>query len=138
MKAADRDFSSISVGEEASFTHTITAIEVDTFGALSGDLNPLHMDEDYARSTSHRERVVHGMFLGALMSRLVGMQLPGKRALLVRQSLDFKKEVHIGDVVTVHGCVKSKSESTRLLEVAIILQRMTEKVATGSVYVRVE
>ncbi len=138
MKAVDRDFSSIRVGEEASFTHEITAEDVDSFGKLSGDFNPLHMDSSYAATTTHKQRVVHGMFLGSLVSQLIGMQLPGKRALLLRESLDFKKAVHIGDTVTVRGTVVNKSESTRLLEIAISVESENGKVAVGSVHSRVE
>src|SRR3990167_3301720 len=109
MNTADRTFESIAIGENASLNHTITAEDVHAFAVVSGDHNQLHVDDAYAKATSFGQRVVHGMFLGALVSQLVGMHLPGKRALLMKESLEFKKPVHIGDTVTVSGTVLAKS-----------------------------
>jgi 3-hydroxybutyryl-CoA dehydratase len=136
-KATDREFSSLQVGEESGLTHSISADDVNDFASLSGDQNPLHMDDDYAAQTLHKKRVVHGMFLGALVSRLIGMQLPGVRSLLVRESLEFKKPVHIGDEVTVSGKITSKSESTRLVQVSIVIKCGDIVVATGDAHVKV-
>src|SRR3989344_6555478 len=71
--------------------HTITKEEVKKFAALSGDFNPIHTHDG----------VVHGMFLGALVSRLIGMELPGPGALMIKESLEFKKPARVGDTVTI-------------------------------------
>src|SRR3989344_3381090 len=108
MKARDRSFGSISVGERASIEHIVTEDDVRTFAKLSGDQNPLHTDEAYAKQTAFGGRVVHGMFLAALVSQLVGMELPGKRALLLKASFEFKKPVHIGETLHIEGTVGAK------------------------------
>lgn len=117
-EAKDRSFESLQVGDTASFEHSILEEELQTFAKLSGDMSPLHVDEAYAAAASYGSRVVHGMFLGALVSRLVGMELPGKRALLVSESLEFKKPVHIGETVRVEGIVMRTSAATQMVELS--------------------
>ena len=114
--AEDHSFESLQVGGSAFFEHTIAEEELNIFAQLSGDKNPLHVDDAYAAASSYGRKVVHGMFLGALVSRLVGMQLPGKRALLVSESLEFKKPAHCGQKVRVEGVVVRKSVSTQMVE----------------------
>ena len=101
-------------------------------------MNPLHVDDRYAKTTKYGRRVVHGMFLAALVSQLIGMQLPGKRSLLVSETLAFKKPVYIGDTVVVKAVTASKSSSTRLVELSISIARAAEVVAAGNAVVRVD
>jgi acyl dehydratase len=137
IAAVDREFHSLKVGEVASLTHRITDADVDSFASLSGDRNPLHVDDDFAAKTSFKKRVVHGMFLGALVSQLIGMQLPGRRSLLVRESLEFKMPAHIGDEVTVTGTLASRSDSTRLVQITFVINRGKDIVASGEAHVKV-
>jgi len=109
------EYDEISVGMRASFRHAISEEDIRRFAELSGDFNPLHMDAAYASRTRFGKRVVHGMFMGALISRLVGMHLPGRRCLYLAQTLDFLETVHIGDEVTVAGEVQRKQETSRTL-----------------------
>lgn len=132
----DRTLESIAIGESATLARTITAANVDAFAELSGDNNPLHVDEAYAQKTVFGKRVVHGMLLGGLVSQLVGMQLPGRRALLLKESLEFKKPVFIGDTVVVKGKVTHKSDAAQLVELSIEILRNKEVVALGDVHVR--
>ena len=90
IQADDRQLDSIRIGEEASFERIISNEDVQAFADISGDYNPLHMDDEYASTTEFGRRIVHGMFLGALVSRLIGMHLPGRRALLMEESIEFK------------------------------------------------
>ncbi len=136
-QAAVRSFASLAVGEHASFSRTITVDDVDAFAAVSGDKNPLHTDDGYATTTQFGGRVVHGMFLGALVSQLVGMQLPGRNALLVKTLLEFKHPVMIGDTVTVAGTLTRKSEATKLVTVDLAITVGDTKVAQGEVVVSV-
>jgi acyl dehydratase len=115
MEAKDLSFEDLHVGDRASFSQIITSGDVEAFAKLSGDYNPLHMDEAYASTTSFEKRVVHGMCLGALFSRIVGMQLPGKRCVYLKQELSFRNPVFIGEDIQVEGVIISKSESTRTL-----------------------
>jgi len=136
-QADDKPFDSLRVGDTASFTQLISKNDVQAFADVSGDYNPLHMDDAYAKGTAFGERVVHGMYLGALVSRLVGMHLPGKRALLLKESLEFKKPVHVGDTVKVEGVITSVSQATRIVNVDVRIQVENTIVATGQAQVQV-
>ena len=135
--AIDRTFDSLQVGETASFERTVSESDFDAFAELSGDYNPLHMDERYATETPFGSRILHGMFLGSMVSRLVGMHLPGKRALLLKESLEFKKPVRAGDVITVSGTLVSKSEATRIIGIDVYISTRTGIIAQGSALVSV-
>src|SRR3989344_1661910 len=129
--AAHRTLSDITIGETADFERTISESDVSAFAHLSGDFNPLHVDSAYAQKTKFGRRLVHGMLLGSLCSRMVGMYVPGEKCLYLRQTLTFKKPVHIGDTVKVLGRVASKSVSTKIIEVEISMLRDGEEVVSG-------
>jgi 3-hydroxybutyryl-CoA dehydratase len=129
--ARDLSYEDISVGNEASFERTFTDADVATFAQLSGDVNPLHLDPEYAQTTKFGKPIVHGMLVGSLCSTLLGMYLPGKRCLYLKQDLIFKKPVFIGEQVQVKGTVVSKSDSTKIIEIAIVVSRDSETVLEG-------
>lgn len=131
------DYRDIAQNDETSFITTITEEAVTSFAALSGDKNPLHVDDSYAATTQFGKRVVHGMYLGALVSRLIGMELPGTKALLVRESLTFKKPAYIDDVVMVKGVVMHTSDALKLITIAITITREGVTLAEGEVLVTV-
>lgn len=135
--AETRTFASLSVGDAASITRTIGEDDIARFSELSGDRNPLHVDDSYAGTTNFGRRVVHGMFIGSLVSQLVGMRLPGKYALLMRESLEFKNPAFIGDTIVVTGTIAAKSEATKLIELAVAVTRGETTIAIGSVHARV-
>jgi 3-oxoacyl-[acyl-carrier protein] reductase len=110
-----RTFASIGEGDEDRWSHTILAKEVDAFASLSGDDNMLHLDDDFARRHGFRGRVVHGMLLGAWLSRLLGTQFPGPGVLWLSQSIRWAHAVYVGDVVEVIVRVKHKAEALRTL-----------------------
>ncbi len=135
--AEARTFASLNVGDVVSFGHMISEDDVARFADLSGDHNPLHAVDSYASEAGFGRRVAHGMFIGALVSQLVGMRLPGKYALLMRESLDFKKPAFIDETLVVTGTIVAKSEATKIIEVAITVTRMDVTIAEGSAHVRV-
>lgn len=137
MTNENNNFEDINIGDEASFSRVITADDLSKFSELSGDFNPLHLDETYASQTEFGDRVVYGFLLGALVSRLIGMQLPGKRALIIKESLEFKLPAKIGDELIVKGEVVYKSKSTSLLEIAVTINQQEKILTTGNVYVRI-
>lgn len=118
-EAADLTFDDIREGHEVSFGRTIGASDVSAFAALSGDRNPLHVDAEYASATRFGERVVHGMLVASFFSTLVGMCLPGRRALFLSQQLRFTKPVLIGEHLTFHGRVRRKTESVCMLDIDV-------------------
>ncbi len=133
----DKEFKDIKIGQTASFERIITEEDLIKFSELSGDYNPLHLNEKYASQTIFKGRVVYGLLLGALVSRLVGMELPGKKALLVKEVLEFKKPARVGEKLLVKGLVVHKSTATRLIELAIEIKKNKDLLASGSVQVKV-
>ena len=114
-KPSEYAFEDIKVGQKFEFTVKITEKLLNDFAILSGDQNPLHVDDNYANNTSFKKRVCHGMLLASFFSRLIGMHLPGKNALYFSQSLNFKSPCFIGNEVTVEGEVVDKSMAAKIL-----------------------
>jgi len=137
MNAKELSFDEIKVGDYASFSRVFTEEEVMKFAELSGDMNPLHTDISYAEGTQFKQRLVHGMLLGSLCSRFVGMYIPGKSCLYLSQNLSFKNPVFIGDEIEVTGTVISKSEATKILTINIVMKKENDVVVLGEAKVQV-
>jgi 3-hydroxybutyryl-CoA dehydratase len=120
------------MGQRAQFDAVISGEEVDAFAALSGDASPLHVDAAFARERGFDDRVVHGAHLVALASRLVGMYLPGRNALLLAISTSFAKPVLPGTRVTVSGEIEQLSDT---VSSAVLKLRVLET-QTGTVLAR--
>jgi acyl dehydratase len=100
---------------------------IDNFAEFSGDYNELHMDENYASTTSFGKRICHGMLLTSFFSRLVGMSIPGKNALYFSQSINFQSPCFIGDRILVRGEVTEKSESTHIITIKTTILNQDSK-----------
>ncbi len=92
-------FEELSVGMSAVYSCTITETDLRNFAGVSGDTNPMHLNEEYAKSTVFKKCVVHGMLTASLLSTVIGTKLPGPGCLYVSQSLRFKAPVYVGDTV---------------------------------------
>jgi len=90
----------LMVGEIAEFSKTFTEKDVYLFAGVTGDFNPVHIDEHYAQKSVFRARVVHGMLTAALISAVLGNKLPGPGAIYVKQDIKYLAPVYIGDTVT--------------------------------------
>ncbi|WP_372003769.1 MaoC family dehydratase [Tistrella mobilis] len=90
----------MTVGMESTITHTVTDADVRAFADISGDHNPVHLDEDFAQTTPFKGRIAHGAFTTSLISAVLGTRLPGPGAILVDQSFRYRAPVRIGDTVT--------------------------------------
>jgi 3-hydroxybutyryl-CoA dehydratase len=88
------------VGQSASLSKTITWEDIQDFARLTGDTNPLHFDEEFAIKTRFGQRVVHGMLIAALISAVIGTQLPEPGTIYINQMLQFVAPVFIGDAIT--------------------------------------
>lgn len=102
-------------GQKAAVTRTITAADIETFARLTGDFNPLHLDEAYAARTRFGERVAHGMLTAGLISAVIGMHLPGPGGVYVSQTLKFARPVRIGDAITASAEVVAYDPDRRRL-----------------------
>jgi len=101
-------FDELKVGRKASLTRALTQRDIELFAAMSGDVNPAHMDPNYAKSDMFHGIVGHGMWSGALISTVLGTLLPGPGTVYLEQDIKFKKPVRIGDKITVSVTVRSK------------------------------
>ena len=106
------------VGQNYSFQINITEVLVTRFAELTGDYNPLHMDENFASKTLLRRRVVHGMLVGSFVSTLIGMHIPGNGGLWLSQTFDFLLPVHIGDTLSIEGTIEHISTAQKILVVS--------------------
>ncbi len=92
-------FDDLSVGQAASFKKTITVKDISRFIAITGDTNPLHVDDAFAARTFFGQTIAHGMLSASLFSTLVGMHIPGTGAIYKSQTLEFLRPVHVGDTL---------------------------------------
>ena len=90
----------ISVGDRAEFTKTITETDIILFAGITGDMNPVHIDETYAGESMFKQRIAHGMLSAGLISTVLGTRIPGPGSIYLKQSLAFQKPVFIGDTIT--------------------------------------
>ena len=130
-KLPEYTFNEIEIGLTKQFQITITESMIDDFAKISGDYNPLHMDEKFAQSRDFKNRVCHGMLLGSLFSRLIGMYVPGKYGLYFSQTLNFVNPTIVDDTVTVTGKVVSKSESTKIIELKTTIKNSSHVLVDG-------
>ena len=93
-------FEDMALGMSATFAKTITDADLVLFVGVSGDTNPVHLDEDYAAGTMFKGRVAHGALTASFISTVLGTKLPGPGSIYVAQTLKFKAPVHVGDTVT--------------------------------------
>ncbi|TXE81325.1 MaoC family dehydratase [Campylobacter peloridis] len=89
----------IQIGMSESYIRLIKEVDVRKFAKLSGDNNPIHLDEEYAQKSRYKRRIAHGLFCASFFSALFGMKLPGKGCVYVSQTLNFKRPIYINDEV---------------------------------------
>ena len=94
-------YDEIAIGQTASYARPVQERDIQLFAAVSGDVNPVHLDANFAATTTFGERIAHGMLTGAFISAAVAMELPGPGTIYISQSLKFRRPVKIGDTVTV-------------------------------------
>ncbi len=125
----------LAVGQSAERLFAITDEAVRAFAAVSGDHNPVHLDDDFARKTLFRGRVAHGMLLGAHIYAVLGEQLPGPGAIYQSQSLHFEQPVRIGAEVKVRVEVKAIDAATRRAILSTVCTVGDQVVAGGEAVV---
>ena len=121
----------LSVGRSAELSKTITEADVVLFAGLTGDFNPVHVDETAAARTRFGGRIAHGMLSGGLISAVIGMQLPGPGCIYVSQALRFKRPVRIGDTVTARVAVAELLPRQRVRLATTCVNQAGEVVVEG-------
>ena len=126
-------YDEIDIGDTATYTRTVTEADILAFARVSGDINPLHTDPDYAATTQFGERIAHGMLSGAFISACLAMELLGPGTVYLGQTLNFRLPVKIGDTVTVTMEVVEKHERRKRLTIDCTVRNQDDKVVvTGT------
>jgi len=122
----------IKVGDTASVTKTITEADIQIFGDLTGDHNPLHFDKEHARRTRFHRPISHGMLTGSLFSPIIAHQLPGEGAIYLSQSLRFVAPVFAGDTIMSQLTVTRVREDRQIITLeGVATNQKGEVVITG-------
>jgi 3-oxoacyl-[acyl-carrier protein] reductase len=131
-------FESIHVGDKAEIRHKISQEDINKFVELTGDDNKLHIDLDYAKKTSFKKPVAHGMLSASFISTIIGTKLPGDGALWFSQSFEFLLPVRVGDQITIKAEVIGKNRRTNSIELTTdIFNQNKEKVTAGVAQVKI-
>lgn len=124
--------SDITQGLKESFEVTITKEMMDSFKAITGDVNPLHTDEDFAKANNYPDKVVYGMLTSSFLSTLAGVYLPGENSLIREVEVKMKKAVFVGDRLTITGEVTDVNKDFNIFEMKVtIINQDGEKVLRG-------
>ena len=121
-------FSDLAVGMKEEFQKEITSDMMDDFCKLTGDINPMHIDAEYAQKRGFSDRVVYGMLTASFISMLGGVLLPGKYCLLQGVDIKFIRPVYIGDILWIQGKVSEIHEHVNQI---VIKNQKGEKVSQG-------
>jgi len=120
------------IGETASLTRTIGDSDIQMFSEISGDTNPIHLDDEYAQRTRFGRRVAHGCLVAGVVSAVLGTRLPGPGAIYLSQTLRFTKPVYPGDTITARASVKEWDGATgRITLVTEVVNQEGKLVLTG-------
>lgn len=129
-------YEDLKIGQKESFSCMVTEDMLDSFCSLTGDVNPLHTDSDFALSQGFQGRVAYGMLSASLFSRLSGVFLPGKYCLIQQVEAKFVNPVYIGDVLEVVGTVSELNDSVQRAVIKVeIHNQKKEKVVRGKIFV---
>ncbi len=105
-----KNIKEMEIGESSSFTKTITEADVVNYAGVTGDFNPAHINEEYAKNTMFKGRIAHGMLGAGLISAVLGTKLPGPGAIYISQEVNFTAPVKINDTITAEVEVLEKNE----------------------------
>jgi 3-hydroxybutyryl-CoA dehydratase len=127
----------LSVGQTAERSWTVSAATIVAFAEVSGDANPVHLDEDFAATTVFKGRVAHGMLAASYISAVIGMQLPGPGTIYLSQALKFRRPVRIGDTVTARVTVSAIDADKAHVTLATVCTVAGKAVVQGEAVVMV-
>ncbi len=137
VKLTGDDIVKVKIGDKAFFEKTISESDVYLFAGLTGDFNPLHMNEEVAKKSIFKTRVVHGLIVAGLISAVLGLKLPGPGTIYLSQELRFVKPVRIGDTIRAEVEVIELLPKNRVKLKTICINQRGEVVIDGSAIVLV-
>nr|WP_293609558.1 MaoC family dehydratase [Ponticaulis sp.] len=134
---AGKSFEDLEIGMSHETFHTISEADIEAFAQVSGDRNPLHMDEEYAKGTIFKGRIAHGALTASYISGILGNDLPGPGAIFTDLALQFKRPVRIGDEVTARAEVSEMIEKGNRVTLKVTCSVKGRKVVEGEAKVMV-
>jgi len=124
-------YDELQENDSATYVRTLTEDELVLFAAVSGDVNPVHLDSEFAAESVFRERIAHGMWSGSLISAALATVMPGPGTIYLEQSLSFKRPVKLDDTLTVNLKVISKERKNRVVFLCDVRNQNDEQVVVG-------
>lgn len=127
----NRTYDELSVGDQASLSHAVTERDLILFATVSGDVNPVHLDEEFAAATPFKGRIAHGMLSGALISAAIACELPGPGTIYIGQEMSFLRPVRLGDDIRIELEVIEKLPKNRVRIATRVVNQEGKKVVDG-------
>lgn len=127
-------FDELYVDEEITLYREVIEQDIDLFSTVSGDMNPIHLDEKYARDTIFGERIAHGMLSGAIISAALSCSLPGPGSVYLSQNLKFLSPIKIGDVIEIKLKVLEKIPQNRVKVSTQIFNQTGKQLVDGDAF----
>ena|SRR4051794_14366595 len=129
-------FDDIQIGDTDSFTKTISEYDIVQFARLTGDFNPVHLDSEFAKQTSFKERIAHGILSGSIISTVIGTRLPGPNTIYLSQNFKFLAPVKIGDTIKADVTVMEKRDDKKIIKLKTqVMNQHMELVIDGEAVV---
>lgn len=127
----NRTYDELAVGDKAEVTHRVTERDLTLFAAVSGDVNPVHLDEAFAAATPFKGRIAHGMFSGALISAAIACELPGPGSIYIGQEMSFLRPVRLQDEIRVELEILEKLPKNRVRVATRVFNQDGKQVVDG-------
>ena len=129
-------YEDLEQGHREEFRITITDEMLDSFRSITGDMNPFHRDDDFAKAHGFQGHAAFGMLTASFLSTLAGMYLPGEKSIIQNTEIKFMKPVYPGDCLTVSGEVAEKNDAYRVIRIKVAMKKDNgEKVLRGSMQI---
>lgn len=130
-KLENRVYDELALGDKAEITHVVTERDLILFAEVSGDVNPVHLDEDFAAATPFKGRIAHGMFSGALISAAIACELPGPGTIYIGQEMSFLRPVRLGDEIRIELEIIEKLAKNRARIATRVFNQDAKQVVDG-------
>lgn len=127
----NRTYDELNTGDTAAVTHRVTERDLILFATVSGDVNPVHLDEEFAAATPFKGRIAHGMLSGALISAAIACELPGPGSIYIGQEMRFLRPVRLGDEIRIELEILEKLAKNQVRIATRVINQDGKKAVDG-------